>query len=114
MLSGTTIPAGTFSGYAKRILACARVDVALPSPLPDAGSDRSGLVSVDYTTMTKNYPSDWDITTEAEFDAALGQILTNAIGNDVDPRGSWVYNTDGVAPDLEAMVVELQDGTPAE
>ena len=86
----------------------------MPPPLPDAGSDRSGSVSVDHTIMTKNPPADWNITTEAEFDAALEQILTNAIGNDVDPRGSWVDDTDGAAPNLETVVVELQDETPAE
>lgn len=84
------------------------------SPLADAGSGRSGFVSIDHTIMTKHHPSDWDITTEAEFDSALEQILTNAIGNDVDPRGSWVYDTDGAAPNLEAVVVELQDETTAE
>jgi hypothetical protein len=86
----------------------------MPSPLADAGSDRSGFVSIDQTIMTKSHPPNWSITTEAEFDAALEQILISAIGNSVDPRGSWVYDTDRIAPSLEAVVVELQDGTPGE
>jgi hypothetical protein len=58
--------------------------------------------------MTKNYPSDWNVTTEAEFDTVLEQLLENAIGNGVDPRGSWVYDADGSNLDLETVIVELQ------
>lgn len=60
--------------------------------------------------MTKNYPSDWNVTTEAEFDAALEQLVENALENGVDPRGSWVYDTNGSSLDLEAVIVELQNG----
>ncbi|MFB6227828.1 MAG: hypothetical protein ABEH88_04475 [Halobacteriales archaeon] len=62
--------------------------------------------------MTKKYPSDRDVRTEAEFDVALKQLLTNATGNGVDPRGSWVYNTNGSNLDLETVIVELQNGGP--
>jgi hypothetical protein len=64
--------------------------------------------------MTKNHPSDWKITTEAKFDMALKQLLTSAIGNGVDPRGSWVYNTNGADLDLETVIVELQNGDTEE
>lgn len=60
--------------------------------------------------MTKSYPSDLNVTTEKEFDAALEKLLRDAIGNGVDPRGSWVYNTDGSDLDLETVIVELQNG----
>ena len=67
-------------------------------------------LSACHTTMTERYLSDRDITTEAGFDAALEQLLTNAIGNGVDPRGSWVYDTDASGLDLETVIVELQNG----
>lgn len=47
------------------------------------------------------------ITTDAEFDAALGQLLLQSIRNDIDPRGSWICRNDQAMFDLEVMVLEL-------
>lgn len=52
-------------------------------------------------------PSD-EITTAAEFEAALGRLLTAAVAHGVDPRGSWVYRNGDGAPDWETMVHELE------
>lgn len=56
--------------------------------------------------MTRNF-IDGDITTDAEFDAALGQLLLEAVRNDIDPRGTWVYRNGQTIPDWEIMVLEL-------
>lgn len=58
--------------------------------------------------MTRDHPPDEEITTEDEFDAALGQLLLNAVQNDIDPRGAWVYRNGGMDPDWEVMVFELE------
>lgn len=62
--------------------------------------------------MTRDF-IDGDITTDAEFNAALGQLLLEAVRNDIDPRGAWVYRNVQTAPDWEIMVLELasRDGT---
>lgn len=56
--------------------------------------------------MTPDPPDD-ELTSSEEFERTLGQVLLAALAGDTDPRGSWVYRTDGVGPDLEVMVVEL-------
>lgn len=48
-----------------------------------------------------------DITTEAAFDTALGQLLTEATRNDIDPRGSWIYQNSQTPPKWEVMIYEL-------
>jgi hypothetical protein len=58
--------------------------------------------------MTRNDPDGGDITTEAEFEAALDRLLDSATSNGLDPRGSWVYRNGKAAPDWEVMVLELQ------
>jgi hypothetical protein len=58
--------------------------------------------------MTNNHSPDWEVTTKTEFDTVLEQLLTTALGNGVDPRGSWVYNTDKTDLGLETVIVELQ------
>lgn len=57
--------------------------------------------------MTRDY-IDGDITMEAEFEAALGQLLLQAAQNEIDPSGSWVYRNGQIAPDMEVMVYELE------
>jgi hypothetical protein len=47
------------------------------------------------------------ITTEAEFDAVLGEALLDAARNNVDTRGSWVHRNGPAAPDLEVTILEL-------
>jgi hypothetical protein len=63
--------------------------------------------------MTRDY-IDGDITIEADFEAALGQLLLAAIRNDIDTGGSWVYRNGKPAPDLEVMVYELEDSDVAQ
>ncbi|WP_198945717.1 hypothetical protein [Halorubrum sp. SD612] len=53
--------------------------------------------------------SDDEISSKKEFEAALGRVLLAALENDVDPRGTWEYRTDGTGSDMEVMVVELAD-----
>lgn len=49
------------------------------------------------------------VTTAADFRTALGDLLTAARRNDVDPRGSWVYrNGDESLTDWEVEICELQ------
>ena len=57
--------------------------------------------------MTNDSPSDDEISSADDFEAALGQIVLAALQNDVDLRGTWEYRTDGETPDVEIMVVEL-------
>ncbi|WP_181686423.1 hypothetical protein [Halorhabdus salina] len=52
--------------------------------------------------------ADDELTNVEDFERALGQMLLSALERDVDPRGSWVYRTDGLGPDLEVMVHELE------
>ncbi len=47
-----------------------------------------------------------DVTTAAEFEDALEDLLAAAARNDVDPRGSWVC--DGTLGDWEVVVYELE------
>lgn len=60
--------------------------------------------------MTANSPFDDDITDPEEFEAALGQLLSAAMGNGLDLEGSWVYRADGDGLDLEVLVYKLDDG----
>lgn len=49
------------------------------------------------------------ITTSTEFEAALGWLLTAAERNDINPRGSWVYdNEDESLANWEVESYELQ------
>lgn len=49
------------------------------------------------------------ITTKAEFQTALGALLTTARQNDINPRGSWVYrNGDVLGDNWEVEIYELQ------
>ena len=57
--------------------------------------------------MTNDSPSDDEISSADDFEAALGQIVLAALQNDVDLRGTWEYRTDEETPDVEIMVVEL-------
>lgn len=52
-----------------------------------------------------------DITTAAEFDAALGELLLTALDNDVDMWGAWEYRKEDRTADVEAMIVELENKT---
>ena len=59
--------------------------------------------------MTTDPTSDDEISSTKEFEAALGRVILAALENDVDPRGTWEYRTDGTGSDMEVMVVELAD-----
>lgn len=53
-------------------------------------------------------PVDHDVTTDEEFEVALGKLLLEAVKNGIDLKGSWVYRNGEVAPDWEVTVVELE------
>lgn len=59
--------------------------------------------------MTADFTADDDISSTDDFEAALGRLLLAALQNDIDPRGSWEYRTEGPASDVEVMVVELAE-----
>lgn len=54
------------------------------------------------------------MTSPEDFERTLSQTLLAALQVGVDPRGTWVFRTDGVSPDLEVMVHELDDGESAD
>lgn len=64
--------------------------------------------------MTSDSPLDDEITTTEEFEAVLGDLLDVALQNDIDPRGSWEYRSNGSHTDWEVMVVELQERDSSE
>lgn len=58
--------------------------------------------------MTPKYSFDEDVTAADEFEAVLEDLLLAALRNDIDVRGSWVYDShDGAGPDLEVQFFEL-------
>lgn len=57
--------------------------------------------------MTTDSPSDDEILSADDFEAALGQVILAGLQSDIDLRGTWEYRTDGETPDVEVMVVEL-------
>lgn len=59
--------------------------------------------------MTNEFTADEEISSTAEFESALGRLLLVARRNDVDPRGSWEYRSDGPESDVEVVVVELAE-----
>lgn len=49
------------------------------------------------------------LTTTAEFEAALGTLIATAQANDIDTRGSWVYNDDSrFRTNVEVIMYELE------
>jgi hypothetical protein len=58
--------------------------------------------------MTHTDPYDDEISSREDFERAIRSLLAVALRNDVDPRGSWEYQTEDTHPDFEAVVVELQ------
>jgi hypothetical protein len=64
--------------------------------------------------MTPDRSSDDEMTSPEDFERTLSQTLLAALQVGVDPRGTWVFRTDGVSPDLEVMVHELDDGESAD
>ncbi|NHX35147.1 MULTISPECIES: hypothetical protein [Halolamina] len=59
--------------------------------------------------MTIDFTSDGEMSSTEDFEEALSRVLLSALENDIDPRGTWEYRTDGTASDMEIMVVELAD-----
>lgn len=58
--------------------------------------------------MTHDTAFDGGIETAEAFRTVLGQLLTEAIRNDIDPEGSWEYRFANHDPDWEVMVLELE------
>lgn len=49
------------------------------------------------------------VTTPAEFQTAISELLTAAQQNGISPRGSWVYrNGEGSLTNWEVEIYELQ------
>lgn len=59
--------------------------------------------------MTTDFTSDDEMSSTEDFEAALSRVIFAALENDVDPRGTLEYRTDGLTSDMEIMVVELAD-----
>lgn len=57
--------------------------------------------------MTTEFTPADEPSNTAAFEAALGRVVLAALENDVDPRGTWEYRTDGAGSDVEVMIVEL-------
>ena len=60
--------------------------------------------------MTSDFSFDGEIESTEEFETAMKELFLMALRNDVQPWGSWVLRTDGVAQNLEVMVFELGEG----
>ncbi len=61
--------------------------------------------------MTHDHSFTGEITSADDFEAALGELLTQAHENNIEPLGSWVYRNGESAPHWEVMVLELdKDG----
>lgn len=58
--------------------------------------------------MTHDSPIDGAITTDDEFEAVLGELLSAAARNGIDIEGSWEYRSDDTGADWEVMVIELE------
>lgn len=56
--------------------------------------------------MTNNFSSD-EMSSTADFETALGQVIRTALQNDIDVWGTWEYRTEGPDSDTEVMVIEL-------
>ncbi|WP_336326531.1 hypothetical protein [Halovenus sp. HT40] len=59
--------------------------------------------------MTADFNSDDEMSSTADFEAALGQVILTALQNDIDPWGTWEYRTDEANSDTEVMVIELAE-----
>lgn len=49
-----------------------------------------------------------DSMNESDFEAELEDLITVAMQNDIDPRGSWVCETNGSQDRWEVVVYELE------
>ncbi|MBO4247770.1 hypothetical protein IL252_08075 [Halomicrobium sp. IBSBa] len=61
--------------------------------------------------MTRDNPYHGDVTTDAEFQAALTALLQCAHDNDLTVARPWPCRTSGSGPDWEATIVELDGAT---
>lgn len=58
--------------------------------------------------MTHDSPFDGTISAADDFETALGQLLTAASENGIDPEGSWEYRSENPGTDWEILVIELE------
>ena len=63
------------------------------------------------TTMTHDDTFDDDITTDAEFEAALTSLLTAGHRNGLTVTRPWLCRTDDGVPNFETVVVELDEAS---
>lgn len=59
--------------------------------------------------MTIDYTPDDEMSSTEDFENALSRMILSALENDIDPRGTWEYRTEGTGSDMEIMIVELAD-----
>lgn len=114
MLSGSPIPRGALLNGTETTVALARTSRGwddIPATDSPARTDRT--LAVFCAPMTSDLPHD-ELTDPEDFERTLGRVLLAALAANVDPWGSWVYRTDGSDPDLEVMVVELDDHSESE
>lgn len=52
-------------------------------------------------------PPDWKISTDAEFDSALQELLLSALEKGLALEGAWDYRNGQPYPDLEVLITEL-------
>lgn len=57
--------------------------------------------------MTDDYLSDVAVTTAADFESLLAELVEKAVKQNVDVRGAWEFRTDGSTHDWEVGIVEL-------
>lgn len=57
--------------------------------------------------MTDDHLSDVAITTAADFESLLAELVEKAVKQDVDVRGAWEFRTAGSTHDWEVEIVEL-------
>jgi hypothetical protein len=57
--------------------------------------------------MTRDKLNDVSISSEAEFESVLAEVVERAIKNSVDVRGAWEFQTRGSTHNWEVEIVEL-------
>jgi hypothetical protein len=57
--------------------------------------------------MTRDNLSDVSLSSEAEFESVLAEVVERAIKSGVDVRGAWEFQTRGSTHNWEVEIVEL-------
>ena len=57
--------------------------------------------------MTRDNVSDVSLSSEAEFESVLAEVVERAIKSGVDVRGAWEFQTRGSTHNWEVEIIEL-------